>query len=271
MDDIVFSVVKSASRALQIVDMLTAAERSMTSSEIAIELSIPRSSLHALLLSLIGAGWLEHDRDAHTYRLGIRALEAGSAYSRSLTVLDRIRLVAEALRDELHETVQVSVLEGRYNVYIARYDGGQLLSLISEIGRRIPAHATGLGKMLLSDLSDAEFDRLFDNVRLERFTASTIGNRVKLAAHLAEIRGNGYSLDLEERTRGVHCIAVPLRDATQRIFAAISVSAPGFRFGPEEKARTLTLLLSASRELSRTFGARLSLGRLQVSPRKKSG
>lgn len=249
-------MVKSAFRALEIIDLLTAREGPMAFAEIGEALGIPKSSLHALLTTMAESGWLRQDGRERSFTLGIRALEAGNAYTRSLGLAERAAPVAEALRDSLRETVQIAVLDGRHNVYIAKYDGGQSLALISEVGRRLPAHATGLGKMLLADLSPAELDAALGAGELERFTPSTITDRGQLAAHLAETRLRGYSIDLEERTEGLHCIAVPIRDHTRRTVAAISVSAPAFRFGPERKQQALAGLQDASRRISADLGYR---------------
>lgn len=225
----------------------------MTFVEIGNVLQIPKSSLHGLLLTMTQGGWLRHDEQNHAFTLGIRALEAGNAYIRSVSFVDRAKPFAAGLRDQLHETVQISVRDGRYNVYISKFDAGQSLALVSEVGRRLPAHATGLGKMLLSSLSEPELDALYYGVELEGFTPNTITDLSALKEHLAVIRARGYSMDHEERTEGLRCIATPIYDHTQRQIAAISVSAPIFRFnGREDEA--LSALKDVSARLSTELG-----------------
>jgi DNA-binding IclR family transcriptional regulator len=158
------------------------------------------------------------------------------------------------VRDALDETVQLSVLDGRFNVYMAKLDGQQMLVLASEVGRRLPAHATGVGKVLLAGLDHAALERLFSNVKLERFTKNTLTDKAALYRRLKIIRDVGYGTDEEEYTIGVRCVAVPISDQRGQVIAAMSVSVPVIRFDDEISTRALTLLLSAASELSAALG-----------------
>ncbi|MGH3746506.1 MAG: IclR family transcriptional regulator, partial [Micromonosporaceae bacterium] len=166
--------VKSALRALKILELLVQRESAMTFVQIGEALGYPKSSLHGLLRTLVETGWAQFDPDARRYSLGIRTLEAGNVYTRSLGLVDRARPFMERVRDEVDETVQLAVLDGRHNVYIAKVDGRQALTLASAVGRRLPAHATGLGKVLLADLSAKELDARLGGESLENYTSHTI-------------------------------------------------------------------------------------------------
>jgi DNA-binding IclR family transcriptional regulator len=246
--------VKSARRALMILELLTRNESAMTFAEIGEALGYPKSSLYGLLRTLAETGWAHFDRASRRYSLGIRTLEAGNVYTRALGLVDRARPLMERIRDEIDETVQMAVLDGRHNVYVAKVDGRQALTLASEVGRRLPAHATGLGKMLLAGLSPKELDERLGTDVLERFTAHTVTDRAELRRLLAETRRIGYASDEEEYTLGVRCVAVPVLDYTGRTVAAMSVSAPTIRFDEERRAHALTLLSDAARKLSAALG-----------------
>lgn len=246
--------VKSAQRTLQLLELLTAREEPMTFTAIADSLGFPRSSLHGLLATLTDFGWLRFDPQTRLYALGIRAMEAGNAYVRSQDLPTRARPIMTRVRDELDETVQLSVLDGRFNVYVAKVDGGQALRLASEVGRRLPAHATGLGKVLLAHLPEEELDHRLLSATLERFTDKTICTRAALRSEFARIRAAGYGTDQEEYSRGVCCVAVPVRSHTTQVTAAMSVSAPKIRFERARRRQALDLLLRAADELSRDLG-----------------
>lgn len=246
--------VKSAQRALQILELLTQREGPMSFTDVRDALDLPRSSLHGLLTTMSDSGWLAYDDASHTYTLGIRTLEAGNAYTRSLTLPTRALPRMTAIRDQLHETVQLSVLDGRFNVYVAKVDGLQPLRLASEVGRRLPAHATGLGKAMLAFLPAEDLESRFAGVELEQFTAKTVRDLAELRDVLAKVRSVGYAADNGEYSDGVSCIAVPLRDGTGDVVAAMSVSAPTFRFDRDRRRQALALLLDASREISRELG-----------------
>lgn len=246
--------VKSAQRALRILEYLTEREEPLTFTEIADSLGFPRSSLHGLLRTLVDSGWTDFHESTRRYTLGLRTLEAGNAYTRALGLPERARPYMERIRDEVDETVQLSILDGRHNVYIAKVEGRQPLRLASEVGRRLPAHATGLGKALLAELSARELEERIGGVRLEGFTPHTITTKSALRAELAEIRHRGYASDNEEYSIGVRCIAVVVRDHSGKAEVAMSVSAPGIRFDRERRDRTLRLLREAAARLSTALG-----------------
>jgi len=249
--------VKSARRALAILELLSERAAALTFTEIGRALDYPRSSLHGLLRTLEESQWIEQDEHTRSYTLGIRAWEAGSAYGRAVGLADRARRFMEEVRDALDETVQLAVLDdGRHNVYIAKVDGAQLLVLESRVGRRLEAHATGVGKVLLAGLPPEQLRARLGPGPLERFTASTIADPEALADELARVRARGYALDNEEYTVGVRCVAVPVHDHTTTVVAGMSVSVPSIRFGDERREQALALLLRASAGLSAALGYR---------------
>ena len=249
--------VKSAERAIEILELLTAAERPLTAAEIGRALGYPRSSLHGLLQTMTKRHWLELVDSDRAYGLGIRTWEAGHTYLRAINLADRAMPFMERLRDQLDETIQLAVLDGRYNVYIGKVTGTQRLTLASEIGRRLQAHATGLGKVLLSGLTVTELDALFDGVSLERFTAHTISSFRALKTELETIRKRGFGTDEEEYTIGVRCVAAPVRDSSGAVVAAMSVSVPTIRDSILHKDAP-RFLLEATNGLSRSLGYQLN-------------
>jgi DNA-binding IclR family transcriptional regulator len=248
------AAVKSAKRTLDILDLMTSCEARLTFTEISVSLDLPRSSLHGLLSTLTESGWITYDSPTKTYGLGIRTLEAGNAYLRTQDLPSRAHPFMERIRDAIDETVQLSVLDGRFNVYVDKVDGQQALVLASAVGRRLPAHATGVGKVLLADLNQATLEHLLGNVKLERFTEHTLTDKTALYRRLQTIRDVGYGTDEEEYTIGVRCVAVPIRDQRGDVIAAMSVSVPVIRFDEKCSARALTLLSEASSGLSAALG-----------------
>lgn len=247
--------VKSALRAVELLELLTFAERPLSFGQIGDALGYPRSSLHGLLGTLVRRGWVE-TADGGSYALGIRAWEAGHSYMRVQPLAERARRYMERVRDELNETVQMAILDGRWNVYIAKVDGTQQLALQSEVGRRLQAHATGLGKALLAGLDAPQVDSLFEGVKLERFTPATIASKEELHRELARVRLRGYATDEEEYTPGVRCVAAPVLDHEGRVVAAMSVSVPTVRFRGTVRSRARALIVAAAADLSAALGFR---------------
>lgn len=246
--------VKSAERALTILELLTSSERPLTFTALADQLGYPRSSLHGLLQTLLEKGWVDFDEQERTYRLGIRTLEAGNVCSRRLGLVESALGLMEQVRDNLDETCQLAILDELCCVYVAKVEGRQMLKLASEVGRRLPAHATGVGKVLLAGLDHDELTGRMRGVGLERFTPHTITDPARLLAHLQDVRRRGFAVDNEEHSVGVRCIAVPVFDHSRRAVAALSVSTPAIRATIAHRERARGLLSDATARLSNELG-----------------
>jgi IclR family acetate operon transcriptional repressor len=186
-----------------VLELLTSSGDGLAFSEIVARLNWPKSSAHALLMTMERRGYLARDQETRTYRLGIRAWEAGQAYrfhdDLTLHALGPMRRIV----DEVDEIVQLAVRSGTDNVYLAKVDSQQAMQLVSRVGSRIPAHATGLGKVLLSELSDVAVDELYRHTALCPFTPNTITDLVRLKEELAEVRERGYAVDQQEFALGL--------------------------------------------------------------------
>lgn len=250
------SSVKSARRAIEILEHLGRISRPASFAEIASALGYPRSSLHGLLTTLTEMSWLELDARSRTYTLGIRAWETGRAYLRTFDLPERARPYMQRIRDEIDETVQLAVRDGRECVYVVRVDGSQHLITNYSVGGRVEAHASACGKALLSCLDPAEIRRLYAGAPLERYTSSTITSVKRLLAELAETRQRGFSVDEEEYTVGVRCLAVPVMNHDGEPIAAMSVSVPIVRFAPPRQDFALKLLTENAELLSHALGYR---------------
>lgn len=246
--------VKSARRALEILERLTRDSRPVGFGKLVDELGYPRSSLHGLLATLTEMGWVELDEDSRTYSLGIRAWEAGRAYLSARDLVERARPYMERVRDELDETVQLAVLDGSDVVYVARLDGSHRLMTSYSVGGRVGAHASAGGKALLALLPADEVASRFRETRFDRYAPSTISSFKQLKAELEQTKTRGYGVDLEEYTVGVRCLGVPVLDHEGRPVAAMSVSVPTVRFGEKQQARALRSLRTNARQLSQALG-----------------
>jgi len=255
--------VKSAARALDVLEHLAATPEGASFPTLCSELNLPKSSLHALLATMVERGWVYLHESTRLYRIGVRAWQVG----RSFVGLEALAQLAqphlEAASDELNETVQLAVLDGTDNVYVAKVDSDHPLQLVSRVGSRLPAYATGLGKVLLADLEPEELRRRMRGVEFQRFTDRTITDLAALERALAEARANGFAQDEGEYTTGVFCVAVPIVGATGAVVAAMSCSVPSPRFDGTDQARAalIATLSKHGGELSR----RVSTAAISVS------
>ncbi len=245
--------VKSADRVLAILEYL-ARKGPASFGAVVRDLGLPLSSAHQLLQTILWRGFIELDENTRLFKLGFRLWEVAQAYA----MTDDLVSLAQPLMDELTsvttETVQLARLEGVDNVYLAISESPHPMKLVSSVGKRLPAHATGLGKVLLAGLNDEELDRRLNGVTLARFTERTITDRNVLVSELKRVRSRGFGYDNEEYLIGCRCVAAPVRGAGGDVVAAISVSVPTPRFNQEVAQHIRTALKDTVRRLERRMG-----------------
>ena len=149
-DRTVAGPVKSAARALDLLDEI-AANGPGTQLQLSTRLSIPKSSLHALLRTMIDRGWLQTDPTGSVYQLGIHSLVVSSAYLDGDPVLSRAASVMDEVAAATEETVHLGRLDGADVIYTAKRESMHPLRMHSAVGRRLPAYATSLGRALLAE------------------------------------------------------------------------------------------------------------------------
>jgi DNA-binding IclR family transcriptional regulator len=235
-----FQPVKSAGRTLDLLELLADQPQPWTLVDLARALGIPKSSLHGLLRTLTSRGWVRTDDTGTRFRLGMRALRVGAGYLDGDDNVGLLGGVLDELSRRFGETVHLGRLDGDQVVYLAKRESVHHLRLYSSIGRRLPAHATALGKALLAEHPDQVADRML-RWPLARLTARTVTDRRAFHAALAEARTAGYAVDREENADGITCVAMAVPLAVPAV-DAVSVSVPVSRLGTELEASIVAAL-----------------------------
>lgn len=238
-----FQPVKSADRTLEILERLAAAPDRCSLGELARDLKIPKSSLHGILRTMAQRGWVETDSSGLRFGLGVRALLVGAAYVDADDAVGRVQSSLDWLSQSFGEAVHLGRLDGADVVYLAKRESPHPLRLFSAIGRRLPAHATALGKSLLAERSNREVDQIL-SWPLRSLTHATITSPDGLHAELDSIRERGYAVDHEENAEGIRCFAVALRTDNPPQ-DAISFSVPVFRLSEEREQEAVSMLRQA--------------------------
>jgi len=237
----VFQPVKSADRALDVLEALASAPNRRSLGDLARTLAIPKSSLSGILRTMMRRGWVATDETGTRFGLGLRALQVGASYVDGDEVVARLAGRLDALAAAFGETVHLGRLAGAAVTYLAKRESVHPLRLYSAIGRHLPAHATALGKALLARRDSAGVDSLL-SWPLPALTPHTITSPPALHADLAAIRARGWAADREENSVGIACFAVALTDTD-----AISISIPTARLTAEGESRVVAALLAEAR------------------------
>jgi DNA-binding IclR family transcriptional regulator len=157
------------------------------------------------------------------FALGRHLAELGGAYLATVDQVQEFYELTERLPVASEETAQLAILTGLEVTYIARHDGRQPIRLASDIGRRLPASCTAVGKAALASLDPDDLaDRLRGIETLPQLTRRSHRTVAALLDDLDAIRRRGYSIDDEETAEGIVClgIAVPPRQPGEGPHAA---------------------------------------------------
>jgi IclR family pca regulon transcriptional regulator len=214
-------------RGLSILTALAQERRPLGLVDIARYAELSKSTCHRYVASLVALGFLEQDDETRKYQLGPAAIGLGVAAVSSLELTRAAGRTLQALADETNHTVSLAILDGADIVYVDRRRparAGFRIELNVQVGTRLPAYCTSMGKALLAYRDPAAVRTVVDRIDLARRGPKTITAREQLTAALADVQRTGLAVNDEELASGLRSLAVPVRDRTGTVVAAVGIS-----------------------------------------------
>jgi IclR family transcriptional regulator, pca regulon regulatory protein len=243
-------VIDSVEKALQLLQAFSADRPAMTVSEAAAATGFTRATARRILLTLESLGFAEAD-DRH-FRLTSRVLRLGYGYLSALPFWEHAQSPMRALADELRESCSMATLDGAEIVDVARVPAARSMAITLNVGSRLPAYPTSMGRVLLAALPPAELDAYLDTVVLTKLTPHTLDDPAALRAELRTVAEQGFAVVDGEREEGVRSAAAPVRGRGGRTLAALNVSVNAARVSQAElRARFVPRLLETARIITR--------------------
>lgn len=214
--------VQSLERGLSVITAFGSDNPELRLSDVARATGLTRAAARRFLLTLVRLGYVR--QDGASFSLRPRVLELGYAYLSALSLPEVAQPHMETLVGEVNESSSVAVLDDVDIVYVARVPTQRIMTITIAVGTRLPAYATSMGRVLLAGLApEALVDRL-ERIDVERLTTTTVPNRKTLREKIDEARDTGWAAVDQELEEGVRSAAVPIRDASQSVVAALNVS-----------------------------------------------
>ncbi|CAG7659083.1 IclR family transcriptional regulator [Paenibacillus allorhizosphaerae] len=244
------ATVKSANRVLDIFELFADCHESLNLSKISRQLDLPASSTHKLLQNLLARGYLETDKQGKTFRLGYKLFEIGSKYAGRTDLAEEFQYVAQKMVDDLNESVFLTIRNGEMALYVAEKQSTHPVRFVSHLGMQLPLHATAMGKVLLSGMTDGEIQTLYPDKQLGRLTETTVTDFGELMEQLERIRVEGVEYSRGESVHGVRCAAAPIYGAPHKITASLGVSTPEARWDPKLWERIVQAVKTGAKEIS---------------------
>ncbi len=243
----------SITRVLEIIEAVSRAERPLNPADLALQLDIPKPSVHRILQQLEAEGYLQ------TNMRGL-LMPADRLHSIALGVLytSRFKALRQAilkkLADKVGETCGISIPDGTEMIYYDRVQTNWPLQVHLPIGSHTPVWCTASGKLYLSSLAKDRRQRIIHNLPLEKMARNTLVNPEDLESALLEIAGNDRGIDNEEFVDGMVAVSVPIKDKDGRLFACLFTHAPILRKSLDELLEFEPLLRQAALELGELIG-----------------
>jgi IclR family transcriptional regulator, KDG regulon repressor len=248
------NMVKSVSRALDIIDIVGLKKDGMGVTDISKRMDINKSSVFRILATLVRYGYIEQDEESGKYKLGYKFLEISSKLLESIDLRAEAKPFLRELEKETNEVIHLVVYDQGEVVYIEKLEGNETLRMHSKVGKRAPMHCTSVGKAILAHLPSSKVVDILEHKGLPVHTDQTITDRDVFLQELVKVKQNGYALDLEENQYGIRCIAVPIFDHLGKVCAAASISGPTIRMTDERLEELMPRIIKIGRQISTRLG-----------------
>jgi IclR family pca regulon transcriptional regulator len=248
LDELGPTYVEALARGLKVLQALGAERRPLSLSEIAGSIGLARASVRRSLHTLVHLGFAE--TDGRSFRLTAKVLTLAGAYLASDPAVDILQPAVERLAEQVGEASSAAVLDGHDVVMIAHASPRRVIAVSAQIGYRLPALASSLGRALLAGLDDSALTAYLAKAEPARHTRHTLVDRRKLQAAILQARRDGYALVDQEAELGFRSISVPVRRRDGRVVAALNIGAHSERVPLKElRDRCLPPLRAAAERL----------------------
>ncbi|MEH6942252.1 IclR family transcriptional regulator [Bacillus sp. JJ722] len=248
------NMVKSVSRALDIITILSLKKGGLGVTEIASQIDINKSSVYRILSTLVQYGYVEQDPDTGRYKLGYKFLEISSKLLESIDLRTEAQPFLKELENETNEVIHLVVYDQGEVVYIEKLEGNELLRMHSRVGKRAPMHCTSVGKAILAHLPTNVVSTILHQKGMPVHTDRTITDKEEFMKELVKVKENGCAYDLEENEYGITCIAAPIFDHLGKVIAAVSISGTTIRMTDQRLEQLQKRMIQVGKQISIRLG-----------------
>ena len=219
-------LVPALQRGLELLGKFSRHTPELSGAELSRQLGLPRASVFRMLHTLEKSGFVERVGEGTQYKLSLGVLRLGFEYLASMELTEHGRPIIEALRDASGYSAHIVVRDQREVVFVAKATGKSTQFHAIQVGARLPAHATVLGRQLLCCMTMAELSALYPEETLQSYTPKTPKTVADLKAQLDIDRRNGYGISQGGFETGICTIASPVLNDRLEVIAAVSITVP---------------------------------------------
>jgi IclR family KDG regulon transcriptional repressor len=239
------NTVRAVERALDILLCFTDSTH-LGLMEITNKVSLHKSTVHRLLASLEGKGFVIRDTQTEKYRLGFRIWELSANLSQTDDPAIVLLPEMERLRDLLGETISLYIRDGKERIRIQAVQSNQAIRRVAPIGARLPLYVGASSKVLIAFANPSVQLSIIQDTEWPGYLKSQ-----EYIRQLGETREFGYATSIEEREPGAAAVAAPIYNRSNELVAALSVSGPASRLSAEVMKEQANLIIEAAKRMGK--------------------
>jgi len=251
---------RTVDRALDILLCFNRNESTLTLSQIAQRVRLPKSTVHRLLATLERKGFLRRIEEDGSYRLGWKLLELGFSVLEQTDLPRQVVPYMQRLVSEYRETVDFGILDGNTVLYLQVIESPQRVKISSAPGQRLPLFCTATGKAFLAFLPDAQVKEILRTGR-RKYTEYTTTDIPTILEQLRVTRERGFAISEQEYEIGINAVAAPILDVNRYPVAVMAIVGPTYRMTPERMLELGAVLRATTDEIAREVGLTLQPAR----------
>ena len=244
---------QSVERIFALIELLAAHPAGASLQTLAQGTALAKSTVHRLLASLVGLGYVSQEETSGRYRLTLKMFELSSGIVNDMAIMEVAKAHLERLAQRTGEAVHLVIRDGQDIVYIYKTENGPM-RMSSRVGMRSPLYCTGVGKAILATLPAGEVAQVWAASRPRKLTERTVADLPHLQEQLETVRAKGYAVDDEENELGVRCVAVAIPGPDGRADSAFSISGLTPYMTPERIRRIATMALDSRTDILADLG-----------------
>ena len=245
---------KSVKRAIAILNCFSPNELELDIKSICQKTKIPKATVYRIMGALTEARFIYRNENSGKFGIGLELFVLGSLFLSSLNIIKIAEPVVKSLTEMTNEAFHLGILDGGNMVLLMREESNQPVKVALPLGAIRPAYASGMGKALLSELTDEEIDILYLEEKLHQVTKYTIATRTDLKRDLKQIKKTGVSFDVWGASEGATGIASVIRDTNGKAVAAAGVAIPDSRLNHAERDKFAKVVKSGANLISYGLG-----------------
>ncbi|MCC6195346.1 MAG: IclR family transcriptional regulator [Burkholderiales bacterium] len=245
--------IQTFAKMMRVLRSFSRVDRHLPLAAIAENAQLPRATAHRILSALREIGFIEQDIRRGTYCLGLGLFELGSLARANMDLMREAKPLVDELARASATAAHLGVFNGMEIVVVEREDQPGHVMRGARLFETAPAYCTGLGKAVLAHQPQEVLDRIVA-AGLKRYTRNTLTTVLALQRDLARVRQRGYATDKGEHQLWTHCVAAPIRDASGRVFSAVSVTGPIEQVSAERTPVLAELVVQTAASISRQLG-----------------